>query len=544
MRILFFLFILSSIITQGKDFDSELSELDIMLDERDTYVEKRIQDIKYLKQRLYKEKSALIKYEMSLLITQQYIPYNSDSALHYAENTLEFANTIQSSDYIIQAKLLLAQAYSLVGLYHESILLLDTFKNEEGLGSYKELYHSINASLYNSLTLMNIDGEFGQKYRDQWNYHEEKIVEVTNKEALSHRLAVSELLKTKGDLKKAIQYLQKIVDEVTPTDRIYAPATYMIAEAYGQLGNTSQKIKYLIMSSKSDIQCGVKEHASLKELAVELYKAGEIKRAYKYIKIALDDALTSNTQLRRHEVLEILPLIDSTYQESRERTNRIMLWFIVVSVALVLLMMFLLFFIQKQKRKLEDTNQEVKDKNHLLSELNEELQSSKEQVEAINTQLRSFNERQEESITKYLKLSSAYIGKFDDYRKNLLRKANKSPKDEILKLLKSKEIVDHELKEFYHDFDKSFLKLYPNFVAEYNSLMKEEAQIKLKKSELLNTELRVFALLRLGIEESSQIAEFLRYSITTIYNYRTKARNNALAGRDNFEVELMKIGHQ
>lgn len=515
-----------------------------MLDERDTYVEKRIQDIKYLKQRLYKEKSALIKYEMSLLITQQYIPYNSDSALHYAENTLEFANTIQSSDYIIQAKLLLAQAYSLVGLYHESILLLDTFKNEEGLGSYKELYHSINASLYNSLTLMNIDGEFGQKYRDQWNYHEEKIVEVTNKEALSHRLAVSELLKTKGDLKKAIQYLQKIVDEVTPTDRIYAPATYMIAEAYGQLGNTSQKIKYLIMSSKSDIQCGVKEHASLKELAVELYKAGEIKRAYKYIKIALDDALTSNTQLRRHEVLEILPLIDSTYQESRERTNRIMLWFIVVSVALVLLMMFLLFFIQKQKRKLEDTNQEVKDKNHLLSELNEELQSSKEQVEAINTQLRSFNERQEESITKYLKLSSAYIGKFDDYRKNLLRKANKSPKDEILKLLKSKEIVDHELKEFYHDFDKSFLKLYPNFVAEYNSLMKEEAQIKLKKSELLNTELRVFALLRLGIEESSQIAEFLRYSITTIYNYRTKARNNALAGRDNFEVELMKIGHQ
>ncbi|ANQ49948.1 hypothetical protein MY04_2579 [Flammeovirga sp. MY04] len=544
MRILFFLFILSSIITQGKDFDRELSELDIMLDERDTYVEKRIQDIKYLKQRLYKEKSTLIKYEMSLLITQQYIPYNSDSALHYAENTLEFANTIQSSDYIIQAKLLLAQAYSLVGLYHESILLLDTFKNEEGLGSYKELYHSINASLYNSLTLMNIDGEFGQKYRDQWNYHEEKIVEVTNKEALSHRLAVSELLKTKGDLNKAIQYLQKIVDEVTPTDRIYAPATYMIAEAYGQLGNTSQKIKYLIMSSKSDIQCGVKEHASLKELAVELYKAGEIKRAYKYIKIALDDALTSNTQLRRHEVLEILPLIDSTYQESRERTNRIMLWFIVVSVALVLLMMFLLFFIQKQKRKLEDTNQEVKDKNHLLSELNEELQSSKEQVEAINTQLRSFNERQEESITKYLKLSSAYIGKFDDYRKNLLRKANKSPKDEILKLLKSKEIVDHELKEFYHDFDKSFLKLYPNFVAEYNSLMKEEAQIKLKKSELLNTELRVFALLRLGIEESSQIAEFLRYSITTIYNYRTKARNNALAGRENFEVELMKIGHQ
>ncbi|OHX66767.1 DUF6377 domain-containing protein [Flammeovirga pacifica] len=544
MKNFFVLISLLSIHFVSANNDKELSELDMLLNDRELFTQKRVEDIAYLKQRYQIEKSKLIKYEMSLLITQEYIPYNSDSALIYAQKTLNLAKEVQAEDRIIQSQLLLAQTYALVGLYHESIQLLSIYSDENTLGNYQELYHSISAGLYNSLTLLNLESEFSKKYQEEWNYHEKKIVEVTPKNTLAHRLAKSELLKTQGKLKEAIAILQGILNQVDKSNRIYAPASFMIAGAYGQLGNNDNKIKYLILSASSDIQCGVKEHASLRELAMELYKKGEIKRAYRYIKIALDDALSSNTQLRRYEVLEILPLIDSTYQESREKTNRIMLWFIVVSVAMVITMMSLLFFIQKQKRKLVESNEEVNEKNYLLSELNEELQTSKEQVEAINSQLRSFNERQEESITKYLKLSSNYIGKMDDYRKSLLRKANKSPKDEILKLLKAKDIVDQELKEFYKDFDKSFLKLYPNFVADYNFLMNEDAQIKLKKSELLNTELRVFALLRLGIEESSQIAEFLRYSITTIYNYRTKARNHAKVGREGFEKELMKIGTQ
>ncbi|NLR89762.1 DUF6377 domain-containing protein [Flammeovirga agarivorans] len=522
--------------------DNEFLKLDELLEERDVYLQKRIESIKQLKITLRSVKNKKDQFDVLYQITQQYLPYNSDSSLTYALKVDDISKEIEDENYQIKADIVLAQSYALVGLYHESMMILNRYKDEDSLGSNVIDYYSINAHLYNTLTLLNLDDNITKVYRKRWRYFENGIKNTASPNSISYLLSKAELLKDEGKLNEAIVVLNKLLSSVQQDDRIFAPTAYTLGDTYGRLGDVNKKIHYLILSTESDVLNGVKEHASLRELAVELYKLGEIKRAYKYIKIALDDALESNTQLRRYEVLEILPLIDTSYQANRDKVSQIMRWFVTVSSILLLITFSLLFFFLKQKKKLEHSNQEVSDKNSQLSELNEELQTNKEQVEAINDQLRSFNLRQEESITRYLKLCSMYIGKMDDYRRTLLRKANKSPKEEVLKLLKSKDVVDTELKVFYKDFDESFLKLYPHFVEDYNQLMIEDAQITLKKNELLNTELRVFALVRLGIEESSQIAEFLRYSITTIYNYRTKARNNAKAGRDQFEIELMKIG--
>ena len=174
--------------------------------------------------------------------------------------------------------------------------------------------------------------------------------------------------------------------------------------------------------------------------------------------------------------------------------------------------------------------------------MNEKLRKSNEEVLFANKKLESLTNVQKEYIVHYVKLSSEYIGKIDDYRKALYKKAISENKDEIIKDLRSTDFINTELNLFYDDFDKAFLNLYPNFIEQFNQLLKDDEQIKLKHDEILNSELRVFALIRLGITESEQIAEFLRYSITTIYNYRVKMRNKAKIPRNEFKEAVTKIG--
>jgi len=139
-------------------------------------------------------------------------------------------------------------------------------------------------------------------------------------------------------------------------------------------------------------------------------------------------------------------------------------------------------------------------------------------------------------------MCSSYINKLEDYRKSLNKKATKGNREELFKILKSTSIIEDELAELYRNFDTIFLNLYPTFVEEFNDLLINEEQVELKDHEKLNTELRIFALIRLGITDSVKIAAFLRYSLSTIYNYRTKARNKAAVSRDEFEKMVMKIG--
>lgn len=523
------------------DNKENLEELDELLELRESYFQKRLTHIDDLKHSLLNEKKIESQYEIIIKITQKYLPYNADSALLFATNAKDFAIKLENEEKKIEANLMLAQAYILVGLYHESVAILKKYEGVALPPTYQVQFYSINAVLYNTLSTLRNSNIIQTHYKERWGYYEKGLMNALPENNLGHLLAKAELLKEYGKLDETIEILSNIISGVKKEDRVYASTAYTLADTYGKKGMIEEKVKYLALSSQSDILNGVKEHTALRELALELYKQGKISRAYHYVKIALDDAVDSNAQLRRSEVLDILPLIDQSYQENREKVRKYMIIFSVIVCLLSIILLSTLIFIQKQKKRLESFNEQARESNQLLNSLNLELKDSQREIEIANEQLKSVNNIQEESIARYLKLCSMYIGKLDDYRRQLLRKGNKSNKEDLLKILKSKEIVDQELKIFYKDFDQSFLKLYPNFVENYNNLMVDEAKITLKKNELLNTELRVFALVRLGIEESTQIAEFLRYSITTIYNYRTKARNNAVAGREHFEEELMKI---
>lgn len=177
-----------------------------------------------------------------------------------------------------------------------------------------------------------------------------------------------------------------------------------------------------------------------------------------------------------------------------------------------------------------------------LAKARKELAVINKQLQSLNSELSEANLIKEEYIAHFLSICSLYIDKMDNYRKQISKRITLGQVAELLKISKSSDIIDNELKDFYLNFDNTFLHLYPRFVQDFNNLLNEEERIILKKGESLNTELRIFALIRLGIDDSSKIANLLRYSVNTIYNYRAKVKNKALGNRDNFEEEVRKIG--
>lgn len=216
--------------------------------------------------------------------------------------------------------------------------------------------------------------------------------------------------------------------------------------------------------------------------------------------------------------------------------------FLIFTSILVLCLVVAVIYVYKQMKRVSRIRKELYRANVKLIDMNEDMTNTNSQLNDVNLQLSEANHIKEEYIAHFFDLCSTYVGKLEDYRKSLNKKAANNQLDELFKMLKSTTIVDNELEELYKQFDNIFLNLYPGFVEGFNSLLIKEEQVQLKPGELLNTELRIFALIRLGITDSVKIAGFLRYSLSTIYNYRTKARNKAAVSRDEFENQVMKIG--
>lgn len=506
------------------------------------YVQKREQRITLLKALAGRSVTDSEHYRLNKELTNEYRAFKSDSALTYALQASDIAKRIGNTDLEAEATLTLASIYNVSGMYKESSDLLKRIDPDQLPLFLKQAYFGVCAELYRYMSSFAKDNRLRSLYNERRMLYQDSLIAISNPEELNTVLVKADRLVDENKIDDAIQLVMAAQTKLSPDDRNFALTSYSLANAYGKLGDKDKQKEYLALSALSDIKNAVKENTSLSTLALQLYEEGDLTEAYNYIRFALDDALISDAKLRSIEILRILPEIDKAYKENAERQARLQkIFFIIVSV-LALILVFSFGYIWLQKRKLQKANSQINDINNQLNRLNADLINTNQKVSDVNQKLAVSNQVQGEYIAKYLKLCSGYIGKIDDYRRMLLKKTTGTevPR-ELLNILKSKEIVDEELKSFYVDFDKAFLDLYPDFVAQFNNLLEDDERIELKPGELLNTEIRIFALIRLGITESSQIAEFLRYSVTTIYNYRTKMRNKAKGVRDEFEKEVMQI---
>ena len=486
------------------------------------------------------------KYQLAFRLYEQYKAFMNDSALFYLNEAEQWAGRQGQTDLVGNCRALKAFQCSTVGYYTEAQTLLKNIDKRQldsiGLRNYYKAQMHVYGELgyYSNIPSMK-EGFFKNQalYRDSLF----SMIDHSDQDYLMYKIYELNDLK---ELKEAHKLSSQWVKQVQPGSHDYAIACYY---SWLSCEDEGEKRWWLAQSALYDVRNAVMDQASLLSLAEILNADGDLDRSYKYIRFTWDCNNRFNTRMRSWQITPILNVIENNYQKAVEHNTKVLRMSVVVVSVLALFILGVLFFLHRRNRQLDTARNELKHSNDELAAANSQLAKQTEELSVLNTELSTLNSQlsesnrvKEEYIGRFMSLCSQYIDKIDDYRKMVNKKMKNKELDELFRLSKSTELKERELEELYQNFDSVFLHLFPNFVDDFNALLQPEMQIHPKEENRLTTEIRIFALIRLGIEDSSKIAEFLHYSVNTIYNYRARIKNGALDNRESFERRIKQLG--
>ena len=522
--------------------DSLLLKLDQAIKERPIYMEQKELKLVELKRLLHRQIPDEERFAILGTLLDEYRSFNTDSALHMAEEREQIAIRLGNREYIDNARMNKADVLGMTGMYKEVMDLMRNIHIDRLPVDIHPYYYHIYRTVYGLMADYAVTAYEKKLYTELTDKYRDSLLLVNKDNLLIHTLIQSDQYNVRNEYDKAIRLLTDYLALQKDYEHDVAICAYTLSESYRLKGDKEKEKEYLIVSAMADMKTAVREYISLRKLAVLLYQEGDIERAYSYVKICMEDAAACNARLRKLEILEIFPIINDAYQQKTEKQQEQMKWALVSISLLSLFLLLAIFYVYKQMKKVAAARREVIDANKRLKELNDELHLSNAQLKEANHSIAENSYLKEEYIGRYMDQCSVYLEKMDNYRRSLGKIAATGNVEELYKNIKSSKFIEGELKEFYTNFDNTFLQLFPTFVEDFNALLADDEQISLKAGERMNTELRIFALIRLGITDSVKIGQFLRYSVTTIYNYRTKVRNKAAGDRDLLEQEVMTIG--
>ena len=522
--------------------DSLLLKLDQAIKERPIYMEQKELKLVELKRLLHRQIPDEERFAILGTLLDEYRSFNTDSALHMAEEREQIAIRLGNREYIDNARMNKADVLGMTGMYKEVMDLMRNIHIDRLPVDIHPYYYHIYRTVYGLMADYAVTAYEKKLYTELTDKYRDSLLLVNKDNLLIHTLIQSDQYNVRNEYDKAIRLLTDYLALQKDYEHDVAICAYTLSESYRLKGDKEKEKEYLIVSAMADMKTAVREYISLRKLAVLLYQEGDIERAYSYVKICMEDAAACNARLRKLEILEIFPIINDAYQQKTEKQQEQMKWALVSISLLSLFLLLAIFYVYKQMKKVAAARREVIDANKRLKELNDELHLSNAQLKEANHSIAENSYLKEEYIGRYMDQCSVYLEKMDNYRRSLGKIAATGNVEELYKNIKSSKFIEGELKEFYANFDNTFLQMFPTFVEDFNALLTNDEQISLKAGERMNTELRIFALIRLGITDSVKIAQFLRYSVTTIYNYRTKVRNKAAGDRDLLEQEVMTIG--
>lgn len=477
-----------------------------------------------------------------LQIFKEYRPYISDSAIFYLKKSITLATELKDIKLLSDSKLQLAYLMASIGLYKESVDILDEI-NESDLPSESLFnYYQCMIHTYGELSFYSKETELSQKYRQISNQYKDMLKSKLNKSDDAYLDILESEYRNNRDFAMALKINDLRLESLSEQSQQYALISFLRSLTYKESGDLKSQQIWLLKSAIADVKLGIADNASSWELANLMFREGDIKRAHLYINYSVNNSNIFKARLRFSQIAEVQSIINNAYlidKAHQEKQLRTLLIFISLLTLLLLLSVVGIFL---QNRRISKANLQTNKVNEELKRLNWELNRINNEINNTNAELSESNQVKEEYIGHFLSLCSLYIDKMDRYRKNVRKKLVNGQQNEIMEDAKSTNFMDNELKEFYENFDRSFLRLYPDFVIEFNNLLMDDEKILPKKDELLNTELRIFALIRLGIDNSAKIAELLHYSANTIYNYRAKIKNKAKVSRNDFENRVKKIG--
>ncbi|MBK1442175.1 hypothetical protein JHJ32_19420 [Parapedobacter sp. ISTM3] len=529
---LFLLSLIALAVCPTKANDTVLVQLQQVLRNKALYDSTKERKINSIKQHLQNSSLSLAKqYEVNRQLIEAYKKYRADSAVFYAKQNHQIATKLANSFFKNETAIQLAWLYSSGGLYIESKKLLEGIDRislpDRLLPEYYETYLAF-CSHYGQSNGNNAYYQKSEQYRDS-------LLAVLDTASLKYQITAATRTLYEGKQTEAEAMLLALLGQTDDQNPEQALITYLLGVISKNRGDIAQQLHYFAMSAITDMINAIKDNASLQSLALTYYDMGNIALAYQFMEAAINDAIFCNARYRTVESTIYYPIINASFRElEREQKAELRLYLVLISVLSIGLIIGIVYSYIQMKR-LAKTRKALYLTNQQLSQLNLALQKA-------NDNLFEANHIKEEYIAHFFDICSANIEKLENYRKSLHKKAVNNQYDLLLKELKSTNLAENELAELYHNFDTIFLNLYPTFVSEFNSLLLPNEHILPKSGELLNNELRIFALMRLGITDSVKIAGFLRYSLRTVYNYRTKIRHKAAVSREEFEAQVRQIG--
>lgn len=509
-----------------------LKLLDEYIDRRELYTEQKEEKIKQLKIKLRIADSNTSRLSILNTIYREYYTYRYDSAMVYANRGLSLALSYNNTYYATLNRINRAAVLSTGGFYSQAETLLNEIGENNVPHQLKQYYYYTTTWLYSYWEAFCDKSEFKDYYRQKKLQFLRLTVNTTHSNYVGLYAYLSgELAYLENPLgKNVLRHYTIAINNSLVNSRVHASAAYCIARYYREIGNMQLYEKYIVEAAISDMVCPLKENLALQELSTYLYKKDPkyANRAARYIYCSMEDAQFYNNRLRMLEISNIQPIIATANQEALAHKERIVrgVLAVVSFLSLVLLGMALLGY--KQTKWLARSRREVKSQNLKLTELNEKLIAT--------------NHRRETYMRLFMDISAVYIRKLIEYRKLVGRKIKANQTADLLKTINSYKLAEEEATTFYTRFDRAFIELYPGFVEELNHLLLPDAKIELPSPNSLTTEVRIFALMRLGVTDSQEIATLLFYSTQTIYNYKSAMRTRAI-NRETFDEDINRLCH-
>lgn len=512
-------FALSAKNPKYKILDSELAK-------RDVYVNAKLHRIDSLQQILAKASTPQDELDLNQKIFEEYLLLRADSALFYSGKAEKLANQLEMYEALPKIYIRQSMSYAISGFFEEAEKKLQSIDKESLSEEVKILYFSVYVQFYNWFMAFGTTQDIDETLQ-KMKACADSVVSLLPKDSGDGLYWQGEVNKYRGNYDSAEKFYNEALTKLNVDDRNYASAACALASMYLEQKRYDEGEDWFIMSAISDQKCAIKENYALQAMADFLVNVrGDEERANRYIGYALDDAIYYNNRLRLTEIAKKFPNVVYRYQESERLAISRMSAIIFVFILLILGLAAAIWVSLKQTRRLRKSQKTVRS---MYQELN-----------GLNKQLKNTNSKREKYASLFIELSAGYMDKYANLIKTIERKVKAKQTDDLLATLHASRVSDTDAKEFFINFDSAFLELYPTFVKEFNSLLLPEYQIEPKKGELLSGELRIFALIRLGINDTQQLSTLLFYSTRTIYNYRSVIKQHAISP-DDFDAQVMKI---
>ena len=537
--------------------DSLYRVLDAAIDSSSIYKKQKLDAINTLEKQYAAVRNDQDRYQFALSLFREYIAFVNDSALNYIQVCMECAERMGRKDLQTQSELALAYQLADTGFYpeaeiHFKAISKDLLTDDMVITYLKGMNH-----LYGEMGYYSHDKRLRDQFFSKSAAFRDSLLQILSEDSYSYNALKSVELNNQGKTEEALKCSDKWMKLAKPGSRDYATMSFYRSEIFRNMGDTDMERYWLVMSALTDIRQAIMDQAALWSLANSLMnEEGDLDRAYKYMDFSWECISYFSTHMRSWLVTPILTRINDKYKQNLHQAYTNLIWTIVAISFLLIGLLMLLFYVSKKRRQLSVIRNELKNandelgqlnyqlsaKNHDLSEANQKLSNINEQLRQAIIHLNDSNRVKDEYIGKFLSVCSDYIDKLDNYRIKVNRKLKAGQQADVLRMTSSEQLKEDELKELFDHFDDIFLRLFPTFIDDFNALLKPGEEIVPTEKNHLNTDLRIFALIRLGIEESSKIAEFLRYSPNSIYAYRARIKNKAIGNRDEFEKLVKEIG--